>query len=282
MNFSNHGEDWRCTFEENPTNHSKLVPEALADSVPPYVAAVLPSVSALSTSAGVHHKAKPRKQTTPVSMETPLVFHDFKAAVPEQSPPSKGVVTETESIPPPAKNSPSTRSKATEKGVSTPIPAKKSSPLPKKVAKGFLKRKTPSESTDSARSLTKKRLKDNPPSPNTSENDEEEETMAETSTENLPAKAISDNEPTQDSDGSETESEPMEEEELASSDTDVAPTPPPVVTAPSSVDTKRASKSKGKKLASKSSTPLEKSVVKSKAYSHSFYHNDNDNDNDNE
>lgn len=180
--------------------------------------------------------------------------------------------------PPPAKSSPSTRSKATEKGISTHVSAKKSSPLPKNVAKGFLKRKTPSESIASPLSSAKKNLKDNPPLPTTFEDDEEEETVAETSTENLPAKAISDKEPTQESDASETESEPMEEEEVASSDTDVAPTPPPVVTALSSVDTKLASKGKDKKLATKSTTPSENSVVKSKAYSHSFYYNDNERD----
>ena len=65
---------------------------------------------------------------------------------------------------------------------------------------------------------------------------------------------------------------------MASSDTDVASTPPPVVTAPSFVGSKLASKGKGKKLASKSTTHSEKSVVKSNAYSHSFYYNDNERD----
>ena len=264
--------------KKTPSSHGKRGSEVSGDSVPAYVATVPPSVSAPSTSGGVRHKAKPRKQTTPVPTDTALVFPDVEATVPEQSPPTERVVAEADVAPPPAKSSPTTRSKATEKGTVTPVSVKKTPVQSKKMAKGYLKRKTPSDSAATPLSSVKKRLKDNPPSPTPSDDVEEDDTVVEETVDTVQTTEVSDKDQPQETDASDTESEPLEDEEVDSSDTDVAPSPPPVVTAPSSVGTKGDTKGKGKKSSSKSTAPSAKSVVKSNAHSHTFYYNDNERD----
>ncbi|XP_062081184.1 uncharacterized protein LOC133785989 [Humulus lupulus] len=263
--------------KKTPTNLSKPLSET-PDSTALSSASALPkSVSTPSSFAGTTPKMKPRKKTTPVPTATPLVFPDVDAAVPVSSPPPKGVVTEKESVIPSSQSAPTNNTRASEKGSVKPSPPKKSSLPPKTYAKGFLKRKTPSESTVSLSSV-KKRLKDNPPSPSTSEADEEEETVAEESTEDIPEKVVSHKELSQEPEEAATDSKPREEEDVASSDPDVDTVPSPVAAVPSPVVTKPSSKGKGKKPISRSSTPLTKSVVKFQPHSYSFCYNDNERD----